>query len=231
MKKLFLLFGFMFSFTCAHPQELTSRAPAWDSIRIVTADSGSPFFYPRLLERYNNRDTSLTLQDFRCLYFGYTFQPGYEAYWISPYEKKLVEYYRKPEIREKDYGEIIRLIDLSVKENPFDLRQLNFLAYVWQMKGDTARAGGIRFAFSGVITAILSSGDGKTCATGFHVISPAHEYVLLNMFDFQFKSQALTEDMCDYMSVEKDERGIDGIYFNISRLWEVNTRSLEKKSK
>jgi len=231
MKQIIILIGFGLSVLCLHSQELQFKAPNYDSIESQIADSNSIFYYPKLLQRYNDRDTSLDLDEYRYLYFGYTFQPQYEPYWRSPYEEQLVEYYRKPQIKEKEYDEIIRLASLSLKDFPFDLRQMNFLAYVYQLKGDMKTANRLRYIFGGIIDAILSSGDGMKCETGMHVISTSHEYVILNLFQFEFTSQSLTKDFCDYMQVEKDKRNIEGLYFNITRLWNVNLNNMKNEKK
>jgi len=75
--------------------------------------------------------------------------------------------------------------------------------------------------FHGVIGAIFSTGDGRKCETAFHVISPSHEYVILNILRFKMKSQALTGD-CDYLELVENDRNINGIYFNIKKLFEIN---------
>jgi len=102
---------------------------------------------------------------------------------------------------------------------------MNFLGYIYHLKGDTEMAKKISYRFNGILGAIFSTGDGNTCETGFHVISVSHEYVILNIFQFQIKQQALTGD-CDYLELLKNDRNIDGIYFNIKKLFEKNLNNL-----
>lgn len=228
MKNILLIIGFIASLQTLKSQDKENWKPDYDSIKQEISDGSSKYYYPKLLERCSEWDTSLTFVDYRYLYFGYTFQPQYDPYWRSPNEDKLVAYYRKPDFTKKDYDIYITLANASLDACPFDLRTLNFLAYVYELKGDEQTAHKMRYKFSMILTAILSTGDGQSCQTGFHVISTSHEYFFLNMFEFSFTQQTLTKDLCDYMSVEKDQRGIDGIYFNISRLWNVNIEKMKK---
>jgi hypothetical protein len=231
MKYLIMIFGVVLALQPVKSQEYKFLPPDYDSIKNQIGDTSSGYFYARLLDRCKNLDTTLTYKDYRYLYYGYTFQPQYEPYWRSPVEEELLAFYRKSRLKQKDYDEYIRLANLSLSSCPFDMRTLNFLAYVYQLEGDLKTANRIRYKFCMIINAILSTGDGKTCATGLHVISTSDEYVFLNMFQFEFREQALTSDHCDYMKVNKDKREIDGIYFNIERLWNLNIEKMKNEIK
>jgi len=230
MKQIFFMLGVVLFPLLIHAQDLPFRSPDYDSIRMKIEDASSPYFYPKLMSRWIALDTSLIPEDYRCLYYGYTFQPAYDPYWRSPDEEKLAGFFLKQELQNNDYEEIVRLVSHSLGGFPFDLKQMNLLAYATQMKGDTLRARKIRDQFGQLVRAIMSSGDGKTCATGIHVIAVSHEYVILKLFQFEFKSQSLTPDLCDYLHVIKDKRAVDGIYFNIKKLWDVNVARLKSRT-
>ncbi len=52
-------------------QELPPTLPPnYRLIKKVTRDQSSPYFYDSLLARFSRCDTSLTIDDIRCLYFG-----------------------------------------------------------------------------------------------------------------------------------------------------------------
>lgn len=228
MKQIVIILFLAIALNDVYSQELPFKAPDYDLINKEIQDSAKNFYYPRLLSRLKAFDTTLTNDDYSHLYYGYIFQNNYQPYWNSPDEDKLLVYYRSKKVKEKEYDKIISLATHSINEFPFDLRQLNYLTYIYHLKGDEATARKLAHRFQGTIEAIMSSGDGKTCETGFHVISVHHEYVILNLFAFNMKSQALTGD-CDYLSLEKDDRNIEGIYFNIKKLFEKNLENLELK--
>lgn len=224
-----LVFIFLLTLSVnVYSQELTYQEPDYDLIKMEIQDSSSTYCYSKLLSRLVNFDTTLTNEDYRHLYYGYIFNKDYKPYWRSPDEEKLLKYYGSDKLKERDYDEIINLATHSINEFPFDLRQMNYLAYIYHLKGDEEMAKKISYRFQGIIGAIMSTGDGKTCETGLHVISTSHEYVILNMFQFQFESQALTGD-CDYLALVKDERNVEGIYFNIKKLFEKNMEKFKNK--
>lgn len=223
IRKIILLTVLLVS-THLFAQENSFSIPDYKSIEKEIKDKKSVFFYPNLMERLTKNDTLLTPDEFRHLYFGYVFQPKYNAFWRSPDEKKLREFYGKDKLETSDYDEIIKLAEHSLSEFPFDLSQLNYLAYIYHLKGDENAAKVTSFKFHSIINAIFSSGDGKTCESGFHVLLVDHEYVLLKLFDVESESQALVGN-CDYLSFEKGKYKVNGIYFNIEKMLENETKS------
>ena len=228
MRKILIFILLMILLPNVNSQQLTYQKPDYDLIKKEIQDSSSNFYYPKLLSRLVLFDTTLNVEDYRHLYYGYIFQKDYRPYWTSPDEEKLVKFYKSEKIKERDSDEIIKLASHSISEFPFDLRQMNFMGYIYHLKGDEEMAKKVSLRFHGSFGAIMSSGDGKTCESGYHVISVSHEYVFLNMFQFRMSSQALTGD-CDYLSLEKDERNIDGIYFNIKKLFDKNMENLKEE--
>jgi hypothetical protein len=226
MRQILTLTFLLIIFCNVNSQQLTYQKPDYDLIKKEIQDSSSIFYYPKLISRLAQFDTTLNIEDYRHLYYGYLFQNEYKPYWNSPDEEKLVKFYRSEKIEEKDYDEIIKLASHSIEEFPFDLRQMNFLGYIYHLKGDDEMAKKVSYRFQGSFGAIMSSGDGKTCESGYHVISVSHEYVMLSMFQFQMKQQSFTGD-CDYLELVKDERNIDGIYFNIEKLFAKNLENLK----
>jgi len=221
-----VLMSTLFGYTYAQPLEFEN--PDYEEIKKEIHDSTSALYYPAIMARMLALDTTLTINDYRHLYYGYIFQPQYKPYWTSDDEKKLLKYYRSEKIEEKDYDDIQQLANHSINEFPFDLRQLNYLAYIYHLKGDEAMAKKISYRFHAIVEAILSTGDGRKCETGFHVINVGHEYVILTMFELQVKMQSLVGG-CDYIGLVKDERNIEGLFFNISKLKEKNLESFKFK--
>ena len=218
MKKIILLFTILIlSVNASFSQENSFKKPDYEMIKKNIEDKSSNYYYPKLLERMISNDSLLDNEDYRHLYLGYVFNPKYSSFFKSSTEEKLRKYYQSEKINEKDYDEIIKLGEQSIKEFPFELRQMNYLAYIYHLKGDEISAKNISNRFHKIILAIMSTGDGQKCETGLHVISVSHEYVILNLFKLQNISQSLVEN-CDYMAFEKGKYKIDGIYFSIEKI-------------
>ena len=229
MKKLFLTFTFLiFTFSKSFSQERNYIIPNYELIKKDIDDKSSNYYYSKLLERMISNDSLLNNEDYRHLYFGYVFNNKYSSNFRSKDDEKLQKYFRSEKIDEKDYDEIINLCENSISEFPFDLRQMNFLAYIYHLNGNDINAKKISNRFQKIIEAIISSGNGEKCETGFHVISVSHEYVLLNVFELQNISQSLVEN-CDYMAFEKGKYKIDGIYFSIGKILEDEMKLFKGK--
>jgi hypothetical protein len=71
----------------------------------------------------------------------------------------------------------------------------------------------------GLVDSILSSGDGKTPETAYHVISVDEEYAVLNTLGFKVVKQSLMEskghsyDKMEVLHMKSKEPGM--IYFNV----------------
>lgn len=218
LKQIFVLLIFCFGIHL-NAQEIGFTKPDYKAIEKEISDKNSKFFYPKLMERLVKNDTLLTHDEYCHLYLGYVFQPKYNAFWRSPDDEKLRTYYDKEKLETSDYDEIIKLANHSISEFPFDLKQLNYLAYIYHLKGDEDAAKIASFKFHSIMNVILSSGDGKKCETGFHVLLVDHEYILINLFEIESTGQSLVEN-CDYLSFEKGVYNVDGIFFNIEKMLE-----------
>jgi hypothetical protein len=225
-KTLLLSLAFYFVAAISYSQVITFKKPDYELIRKAIADTSSDFYYPELMNRFKSNDTSLTDEACMYLYLGYTFQKDYKPNWDNPYEKKLLKYYQSESIKKEDYDDIIELAGKSISESPFDLRQLNYLGYVYHLKGEEEKAQATSWRFQKIVSGIMLSGDGKSCETAMHVIDVGHEYVFLNMLQFQFKGQSYGNG-CDKLNVVKDSREIESLSFNVSRMMEVERKSFE----
>ncbi|GHN02276.1 DUF4919 domain-containing protein [Cytophagales bacterium WSM2-2] len=229
MKNVRLILSFVVLVSChAVSQGVSFIKPDYDLIKKDIQDESSSFYYSKLMSRLKSYDTTLTRDDYRHLYYGYVYDKNYQPYWRSPYEKELLPYYRSEKIDTKEYDHIIDLATKSINEFPFDIRQMNFLGYIYHLQGNEVMSKNMVRLLHEIVEAILSTGDGKTCETGFHVISTSHEYAILNIFQLKFKSQSLVEDQCDHMELVTDGRNITGMYFDIKKLFEKNREKYKK---
>ncbi|KAB1230147.1 DUF4919 domain-containing protein [Chryseobacterium viscerum] len=216
-KAFFLLF-FLIQLSFSQAQKLEFKAPDYAGIQKNIENKNSEFYYPELLKSLKKNDTLLTTNQYRHLYFGYTFQKEYKPYKIGKKAEEVAKYYRGEGISQKDLSKGIQLFLDALDENPLDLRAMNYLAYLYHLNNDDDTAKKIAGNFHGLLGAILTSGDGLTCETGFHVISVTDEYVLLNRFQMETKAQS-HDGKCDYQEFEKGKYKIPGFYFDISRFY------------
>lgn len=220
MKRYLIIMLFIQMAFC---QEVSFKAPDYKEIKKEIENKSSAYYYPKLMERFTANDALITKEEYRYLYYGYVFNPKYSSFFRSPDEEKISKFYRSETIDPKDYDEIIRLSEHTLSLFPFDLRMINFLSYIHNLKGDTATSKRWSDKFNNIMETIMSTGDGKTCETGFHVISVSHEYALINTFQLEVESQSLIKN-CDYLAFEKGKYKIDGIYFSIGKILEDESK-------
>ena len=226
MKRFTLCLLFVVSLNALYAQYNAFMIPDYGSIKKEIADTNSKYFYPKLLERYNSLDTTFTLNEFRRFYYGFVFQTNYQPYWTSPYQKELEKYYKTSRIDPKDYDAIIDLAAKSVKSFPFDIDNLYALSYLFHLKSDEATAKKYKTLAHLIFQTILSSGDGRTEESAFHVISVTHEYRVLQAFGYTSEQQSLIQGKsgaCDYLELADNNEKVKGIYFNVEQLFKKNS--------
>jgi hypothetical protein len=208
----------------ARAQVNTFSPPEYHKMRESIFDNTSPHFYPILFKKYQQGDTSLTLEDFRFLYYGYTLQNMYKPYYQSKYQEQMISYLRKGTLSTRELNEFIKLAEQNLNELPFDIRTLNILAFSYRQAGDSMAMTRAGFRKNMIIAAIKSSGNGLSERTAFHVIDVSHEFDFLHEMGLHYTgSSNMTTGLYDYLLVQPNDAGIRGYYFNISRLMQVKT--------
>jgi len=215
MKKLFLFLMLIITLT-GFSQKNESTKPDYSAIEKQIKDKNSEFYYPELLKKFNASDSTITLEQRRHLYYGYTFQKEYDPYSESNQADSLRIMMKKGRHTEEDFQKISSLCDASLKENPFDLRAFNYKLYACQELRDEPEFIKNLTKMKIIIDALVSSGDGLTKETAFYVITTSHEYDLLNIIGLNFSGKQSLVKNHDYLEVTENAHGIKGMYFDVS---------------
>ncbi|HEX8041026.1 MAG TPA: DUF4919 domain-containing protein [Chryseosolibacter sp.] len=215
MKTLLISF-FLAAGAATFAQDWKFEAPNYKKIGRDIADETSSFYYPSLLARYTSGDSTLSLEERRHLYYGYTFQSAYAPYGRSEYEDSLRSVANKESLVERDYAAILIYTDRLLAYNPFDLRAINYRLFAHDKLGSRDEFAGYLTRMKIIVDAIMSSGDGKTKETAFYVISTSHEYDLINILGLQFGGKQSLIEHYDYLTLARNEPGIEGLYFDVS---------------
>ena len=218
MSRSILCLLFFLAYQFIHSQQPIPIKPDYEKIKNAIENKNLSSHYPKLLERLKVRDTTLNSEDYRNLYYGYTFQKEYEPY-AQINDEDLKKILQKENLVESDYKPFITLANKSLEDNPFDLRLMQMLAYVYHLNKEEAMSQKTAYIINNIIETIISTGDGLTCESAFHVISTSDEYILLSVFEAESQGQSLVGS-CDYLKFEKGKFKIDGLYFNVSKLFE-----------
>lgn len=220
-----LLICFISSYTYAQRK---IEKPDFKKIEKEVSKKKSDYYYPKLLDRYQNNDTTLTDEEYMLLFYGAPSQPGYIPYGGSTYSDSTGKIFDKKALTLADYDSAIYYENIGLKINPFSLRDLNILAYAYIKTGDDSLANLINFKKEKIIKTILATGDGKTQERGFYVITVSQEYDMLQILGFDFSGeQTLTATGCDYLGVKENKYGMKGLFFDVNKILEVEKSLLK----
>ncbi|NDW12701.1 DUF4919 domain-containing protein [Bacteroides sp. 214] len=186
----------------------------YGEIKKTVENKESEYFYPKLLQRFNNFDESLTLEEYALIYYGFSFQDDYIK--NQPDERILSEI-----MKDEDYNKLIVECENILKRNPVSLKANDCMGYaLFKLNKPESEWKKYQNRFRGLRKAIVYSGNGLSCETSFKVIYVSDEYsVLYDYFEIsEIYSQALTEDFCDKFEIKPSNYyQVKEVYFDISR--------------
>lgn len=172
--------------------------------------------YNKLMERYLANDTTLTLNDYHSLYYGYVFQSGYTASKDSQLRDSLYNTFNKSRSGEADYNAVKSIASIILKDLPFDIRTLDPAIYAYHMLKDESTASKLEFRMGRLIETIYNSGDGLTEQTPFFVISTSNEPDIIRALGFSLSVNApIQSGNLHYWKVKENEFGVTGFYFRV----------------
>ncbi len=205
----------------SQPNKFAIKKVDFDHVREVTMNPNNAYFYPKLLKAYNSNDTTLSIEAWRNFYYGYTFQEDYNPFRESIYSNVVEQlYYKQPHSR-AECDSIEKYAELSLNDNMFDMNQMNFYIYVLKEKKKHARAAVCQYRLDRLIAAIMSSGKG-TKEEPWVVITPEHEYNIINFLGFVATEHETLDGGIDYIKVQPVAgKSAEGFYFDISRMMQV----------
>jgi hypothetical protein len=217
IKRLIGLSLLLLPFICSS-QNTEFSPPDYIKIKNEINNESSENYYSKLFARYQIGDTSLTIKQNQYLYYGHVFSDDYNPYASLPYQDSLSVFFNKTELSNNDIDIVIDLLEKNLMFSPFDIGTMDVLAYCYDIKGDDKAVERIVFRMMGIVDAILSTGDGLSPETAWHVISVSNEYDLIDILQFEFGGeQSLVAGPCDYLTIVKNAYGIEGFYFNVSK--------------
>lgn len=217
MKKTVVIFFLIAcGLTSIHAQDF-SNAPNFKEIEVNIKNQSSHFYYPNLMERYMQSDSTMTSEEMRHLYYGFIYQPTYVPTDTSSYNAQLAQVLSKQSFTNNDYSEILQLSDALLLEDPFNLRALNAKLFVYAQQNNVEVYKKMAQRRRIIQNAIISTGDGMTDKTPFYVIKVAHEYDILPFLGYTFggEDKIVKGKKVNYLSLGENRFGVDKVYFNI----------------
>lgn len=197
--------------------------PDLEEIRRATLDPDSKMYFPKLMEKYQRNDTTMTAEEYRNFYLGYMFQEDYDPYRTSPYSGLTDSLRLKKTHTKEEIDTIRKYAELSLRDNPFDLRQMSFLVHVLKEKRKDMTAKIWEYRLEQLLGAIKSTGTGEDVDNAWYVIYPMHEYDVVQLLGYEATDVEFIEPGFDYLVVQpngtqRHSKPAQGFYFNIQIL-------------
>ncbi|MBD5267278.1 MAG: DUF4919 domain-containing protein [Bacteroides sp.] len=223
MKHIFtaILMTILLSFTLDAASPKNEKKQSWEkpdmeAIRKEVNNPSSKYYYPKLFKMFVHNDTAMNLKQFRHLYLGYVFQEDYNPYRRSEYSSMVEDLYYRGKHTAAECDTIIKYAELSLKDDPFDLRQMTFLIYAYREKHKNHLASIWQYKLNHILEAIISTGTGLTTENAWIVTNPQHEYNLINFHDYIAESHEDAPPHYDYISIKpKNDKSPKGFYFDV----------------
>lgn len=207
----------------ASKRKITVEKPDLEKIRKETLDPSSRFYFPKLMAKYTRNDTTMTNEEYRNFYLGYMFQEDYDPYRVSPYSGVTDELRLKASHTKEEIDTIRKYAELSLRDNPFDLRQMSFLVHVLKEKRKDMSAKIWEYRLEHLLGAIKSTGTGEDAENAWYVIYPMHEYDMVQLLGYEATDAQFLDPGVDYLTVAPEpetqkrlrDKVAKGFYFNV----------------
>lgn len=207
-------------------RQVNVERPDLEAIRVATLDPANPMYFPKLMKKFNCNDTTMTADEFRHLYLGYMFQEDYDPYRESPYSSVTDAYRNKTSHTKEEIDTIRKYAELTLLDNPFDLRQMSFLVHVLKERRKDMSAKIWEYRLEHLLGAIKSTGTGENEENAWFVIYPAHEYDMVQLMGYHAVDADFIEPGFDYLIVEPEEETArrlrdkvqPGFYFDVRQI-------------
>ncbi len=208
-----------------------SKPVVMKEYELETLLPSSQYYYPPLFERYEKGDTTLNIDDYRHLYYGYVFSKNYHPHKEPKYVDSLSN------ILNRDGGvfldgstkEIIRCLDSILVERPFSLKFLNIMTYIYSEKvRDEKKAFEYSYKFNMLLSTIFSSGNGVTKESPWSVIYRVDAQTVLSFIGADVAKRTYITYNVEYYFLKERQGNIRGYYFDFAPIY---TRPNEPEGK
>lgn len=220
LSSLFVLESCSSSKKSVKRDDLAFNTPDYKEIEKAINDNNSEFYYPELLRRFEAADITLTPEQAYYFYYGTATRPDYNPYKLNNY-KEINEALSGDEVTEENWQNAAQVIERELQSDPTNLRFYFYkqIAYSNLYGHESQEYLDAVFQVRTLLSAIMTSGDGRSKETAFHVISVTDEYGIMDILGVSLKMQSMIHDKSqsyDLMELKENEYGLEFLYFNIT---------------
>lgn len=215
------LFAFILLYLLCIGSTKAQQAPDMVAIKDSIANPASRFYYPDLMARYQQMDSTLTLDDYHYLYYGYGEQVSYMPLIDNTAETELSQLLSgRSTPKVEHYFRAIALCKAILEIEPFNLRDINALSFIYTQIGHTDKSEQLIKRLRMIAQTIMATGTGLKEESPWWIIYFDHATDLLNMYNFAQQQPIIVSRTVEFIPVSNmAQKGDKGYYFNFSEIY------------
>lgn len=179
-----------------------------------TKDITSTNYYPTLLNRFIEADTTLSNKQLHFIYYGKFSQSFYRPY--DPVEGQVDMY---GSIEQKEFNAALIYGKRAFDLDPLDLKTLFGLSLCYHYLNKEKEMNKYLWCYYSLISVILESGNGNSIENAMVVMSVSDEQEIINSLHKKIKKQKFLKETTDLVYLEKSQdkslNFLKKLYFNI----------------
>ncbi len=196
------------------------RVPTEEAIVPAVMSPESPYFYLPMMQRYTRGDETLTDDHYYYLYYGYAYQPEYDAHKDLPGEAAMYDILRRTTQPTRE--ELLAIIEAgrhNMTVDPFSPSNINLMTWAYGAVGDSINARLSAHRFRGVVKAITSSGTGRREKSPWHILRFSHGTDIVEVQGLEVVNRQVRTRDVEYVQVGRNRIGVKGYFFDFSRVY------------
>lgn len=215
---------------------LRAAVPEEENILMQIGSSNSENYYPNLMLRFEQGDSTLTAENYHYLYYGFAYDERYKPLATNPYMDKFLLLASRLDADEPDPFVLRDLIMVgrdALRHDPFNLKVWNMIAYGYGALGDRVRERAAYRRVEMIIETIKSSGGGIKERDPQHILMFDHALDLMaaeNVIHHKALVVSRTTEYIPFLA----PRVVGGVkvkgrYFDFSRIYRNKPDSVTYK--
>jgi|GEM_PF-687211 len=191
--------------------------PDYEQIKSNIKNKQSELYYSKLWDRYQQGDSTLTIDEARHIYYGYIFNKDYSSVLRAWNTKEIFAILDKEQPTQKEWEQAVSLLNTALQVEPFNCRYLHYQSIAYDALKRKKESIQNDNKIQCIVNALTSTGDAFTKETAIHVIAVPTEYDYLFLNNLPIGSQALINGGFDVLYLGENELGIEEMWFDVNQ--------------
>ncbi len=210
------------------------RVPDEEDVLARTIDQNSKWYYPELMMRYVGGDTTLTVEDYHYLYYGYAYDVNYRPLDNIPDNSEVLELLRGVGEQGATRSQAQLLLEAAkdvMLVDPFSPSNINVMTFAYGILGDTLNERISADRFNKIMATIEASGTGLKENSPMHVLRHEHVNDLLLSKGLHIVNRTVRSTKVEYVQVQRNGRNEKGYFFNFERIYWKRPEMIPEREK